>query len=108
LLGLKTAHRRLFEDITWSTEHVAAQTLQRAREIALDMHTLAPWYDVDDVACLRRLRDEIEQARHAPRTLDPQVPNYPTATAALIERLRVGDGSGGFRESVTEIAADGA
>lgn len=108
LLGLKTAHRRLFEDIAWSTERVAAQTLQRAREIALDMHTLPLWYDVDDVACLRRLRGEIEAARHAPRTLDPQAPNYPAATAALIDRLRVGEGSGRLRESVAEIAADSA
>ena len=30
LLGLKTAHRRLFEDIAWSTESVAEQTLERA------------------------------------------------------------------------------
>ena len=28
LLGLKTAHRRMFEDIAWSTERVAAQTLR--------------------------------------------------------------------------------
>src|SRR5579863_762841 len=33
LLGLKTLHRRLFEDIAWSTERVADQTLERAREI---------------------------------------------------------------------------
>ena len=33
LLGLKTAHRRMFEDIAWSTERVAAQTLRtRARD----------------------------------------------------------------------------
>jgi uncharacterized protein len=32
LIGLKTVHRRLFEDIAWSTERVAAQTLERACE----------------------------------------------------------------------------
>ena len=42
LLGLKTAHRRLFEDIAWSTESVAGQTLERAREIKLDVHVLPP------------------------------------------------------------------
>src|SRR6266851_6828827 len=31
LLGLKTAHRRMFEDIDWSTERVARQTMERAR-----------------------------------------------------------------------------
>jgi hypothetical protein len=30
LLGVKRARRRLFEDIAWSTEHVARQTLDRA------------------------------------------------------------------------------
>ena len=38
LLGLKHAHRRMFEDISWSTERVAEQTLARAREINLDGH----------------------------------------------------------------------
>ena len=41
LIGLKTVHRRLFEDIAWSTERVAAQTLERAREIGLDVHVLS-------------------------------------------------------------------
>jgi glycosyltransferase A (GT-A) superfamily protein (DUF2064 family) len=40
LLGLKTAHRRLFEGITWGTERVAAQTLERARELKLEVHML--------------------------------------------------------------------
>ena len=58
LLGLKTMHRRLFEDITWGTKQVAAETLERAREVKLDVHLLPPWYDVDDVEGLRRLHDE--------------------------------------------------
>jgi len=40
LIGLKTVQRRLFEDIAWSTERVAAQTLERAREIGLDVYVL--------------------------------------------------------------------
>jgi rSAM/selenodomain-associated transferase 1 len=59
LLGLKTAHRRLFEDIAWSTERVAAQTLQRAGEIGLKVHKLPMWYDVDDADSLRRLQKEL-------------------------------------------------
>ena len=31
LIGLKRPHRRLFEDVDWSTERVAAQTLARAQ-----------------------------------------------------------------------------
>ena len=63
LLGIKTAHRRLFEDITWSTERVAEQTRERAREIKLDVHMLPVWYDVDDAEGLRRLRSEVRGAR---------------------------------------------
>jgi rSAM/selenodomain-associated transferase 1 len=87
LLGIKTAHYRLFEDIAWSTERVAAQTRERAREIKLDVHTLPVWYDVDDVEGLRRLRSEVRGLRPAKHRLDPREPNFPAATAALIERL---------------------
>src|SRR3974390_2349568 len=59
LLGLKHAHARMFEDITWSTERVAEQTLARAREIGLDVHRLPAWYDVDDIEALKRLDPEL-------------------------------------------------
>ena len=63
LLGLKAAHRRMFEDIAWSTERVAEQTLERAREIGLDVHILPAWYDVDDTDGLRRLNAELSGER---------------------------------------------
>jgi len=59
LLGVKLPHRRLFEDVAWSTEVVARQTLERAAEIGLDVHVLPAWYDVDDIAALRLLRSEL-------------------------------------------------
>ncbi len=59
LLGLKAAHRRLFEDIAWSTERVAEQTRERVDEIGLELHLLPEWYDVDDLAGLRRVHAEI-------------------------------------------------
>lgn len=62
LIGLKHPHRRLFEDIAWSTEVVYRQTLDRAAEIGLDAVTLPPWYDVDDLVSLRRLADELGSA----------------------------------------------
>ena len=58
-LGLKRTHGRLFEDVTWSTEHVARQTLERAREIDLPVHLLPEWYDVDDAASLALLRRDL-------------------------------------------------
>ncbi len=59
LLGLKRHHTRLFEDIDWSTERVAGQTLERAAEIGLCVHMLPTWYDVDDAEALATLRGEL-------------------------------------------------
>jgi rSAM/selenodomain-associated transferase 1 len=59
LIGLKQDHRRLFEEIDWSTERVLEQTRQRAAELDLEVKFLPPGYDVDDRATLRRLCDEL-------------------------------------------------
>ncbi len=79
LLGLKTAHAELFEDIAWSTADVAAQTRDRAASIGLPMIELPSWYDIDDGRALARLlasyRDAEDDAFAAP------------ATRACIERL---------------------
>jgi rSAM/selenodomain-associated transferase 1 len=68
LIGLKRAHRRLFEEISWSTSSVLAQTLERARELSLEVHRLAEWYDVDDRESLRLLYRELfgRDAKHMP------------------------------------------
>lgn len=59
LVGLQTAHRRVFEDVDWSTERVAAQTLARAAEIGLAVEVLPTWYDVDDGPTLWALCEEL-------------------------------------------------
>lgn len=59
LIGVKAAHRRLFEEIEWSTERVATQTLERAAEIGVEMVELQTWYDVDDGPTLRALCGEL-------------------------------------------------
>ena len=59
LLGLNTLKPRLFEEIAWSTEVVADQTRQRARETGLPMHSLPTWFDVDDRETLLRLYREL-------------------------------------------------
>ena len=87
LLGLKAAHRRMFEDIAWSTARVAEQTLERAREIDLDVHTLPVWYDVDDADGLRRLNaelcgDDLQRQRPA-----AHAPHFAVQTAELMSRL---------------------
>lgn len=59
LLGLKQPHRRVFDDIAWSTDTVAAQTLERAAELGLETVMLDPWYDVDDAGSLETLSREV-------------------------------------------------
>lgn len=59
LIGLKKPHRRLFEQIDWSTERVLNQTIERATEIGVDVRLLPTGYDVDDEATLRRLCQEL-------------------------------------------------
>ena len=88
LLGLKTAHRRMFEDIAWSTGSVAEQTLARAREIGLDVHSLPVWYDVDDVEGLSRLHGELSGEGLARRSPGAYSPHYAVQTAKLMRRLR--------------------
>ena len=87
LLGLKAPHRRLFEDVAWSTETVARQTRERAAEIGLAVHVLPEWYDVDDLDSLRMLRAELfaqpAHGAHAPR----RVPGAAAHTAALFADL---------------------
>jgi uncharacterized protein len=84
LLGIKRAHRRLFDDIDWSTERVAGQTLARAQEIGLDVHCLPAWYDVDDSQALRQLHAELFENG----SLDPALtPFHASNTAALMTDL---------------------
>jgi uncharacterized protein len=59
LIGVKKPHRRLFEQIDWSTERVLNQTIQRAMELELEVKLLPSGYDVDDGASLRRLCNEL-------------------------------------------------
>ena len=59
LIGLKHAHRNLFNEIAWSTSDVLARTRQRAAEIDLPVELLPSWYDVDDAQTLGRLCAEL-------------------------------------------------
>jgi hypothetical protein len=78
----------MFDDIAWSTERVAEQTLARAREIGLPVHILPVWYDVDDLAALRRL--EAELRGHSPTSRGLHAPHHAGHTAKLIGRFARG------------------
>jgi uncharacterized protein len=59
LIGVKAVHRDLFAGISWSTDKVFAQTIERAEAACLDAEVLPRWYDVDDGPSLRRLCAEL-------------------------------------------------
>ena len=58
-VGLRRAHPRLFEGVTWSTDRVYSETLKRAMEINVPAVILPSWYDVDDHFSLMRLLSEL-------------------------------------------------
>jgi len=59
LIGLKESYPSLFQGVAWSTDRVAAQTLERAAALGLRVERLPPWYDVDTAADLERLQSEL-------------------------------------------------
>ena len=59
LIGMKRAEPRAFERITWSTERVYAETVERVREAGMELVELPKWYDVDDAAMLAVLEREL-------------------------------------------------
>ena len=87
LIGMRKAHRRLFEDIDWSTERVFTQTLERARELTLSVHVLPKFYDIDDANALCRLCSEL---------LDEKSDEVAPATKGFLAELVARDGCNRF------------
>jgi rSAM/selenodomain-associated transferase 1 len=98
LIGLKNPHRRLFDGVKWSTNLVLEQTLERARQIGLDVALLPEWYDVDGASDFERLMREIgivDSTRGGPTgDTQPNLDGYGVAphTRAFIKRLASEDG----------------
>lgn len=64
-------HRRLFEDIAWSTDRVLPATLERCRELGLAVELLPEASDVDTPEDLRRLAARMADSDlGCPRTRD--------------------------------------
>jgi hypothetical protein len=89
LIGMKRLYRRIFEDIDWSTERVAGQTLERAREAGIQVELLPTWYDVDDGPTLRRLCEELLGGRPAAGYTAPHTRGYLEALIAREGRERI-------------------
>jgi len=75
LIGVTALHRRLFEEIDWSTERVFEQTLERAQQISVPVHRLPTGFDVDDRISLQRLCDELLSS-NTPEDLAPNTRKF--------------------------------
>jgi rSAM/selenodomain-associated transferase 1 len=84
LIGLRATHPRLFEEIAWSTDRVARQTLDRAAELKLPVHVLPQWYDVDDAGTLQMLSAELFEEASFAHDLRPNRAHY---TRAVLQSL---------------------
>jgi uncharacterized protein len=79
LIGLKRPAPRLLREVHMSTPTVAQETLALAAAEGLKVNLLPTWYDVDEIASLERLADELE-------TSSPQIaPN----TRAFLSRPEI-------------------
>ncbi len=56
LIGWKQSHPRLVREVQMSTDRVLADTLAIATEEGLQVSLIAPWYDIDNMADLRRIQ----------------------------------------------------
>lgn len=69
LLGMKTCPRGLLAGLPWGASDTREKTVARLEEHGLTVELLAPWFDVDLVADLERLRSLlVAGAIHAPAT----------------------------------------
>lgn len=59
LIGQRGVCRPIFEDISWSTSEVLAQTICRITAAGASLSLLPPWYDVDAVAGWNLLRGHV-------------------------------------------------
>lgn len=60
LIGLKRPAPSLFLNVTMSTDHVTADTLEQAKQAHLKVELLPGCYDIDYVSDLRRLVEELK------------------------------------------------
>ncbi len=63
LIGMKQAHRELFENIAWSTSAVFEETMAAVHRLGVELVHLPLWYDVDDAVTLAILQNELINGR---------------------------------------------
>jgi rSAM/selenodomain-associated transferase 1 len=66
LIGVRRAHRELFDGVPWSTSDVLEVTLRRAADAGLRAACLPSWFDVDTPDDLERLRTVLDAGTTTP------------------------------------------
>ncbi len=61
-IGMKQLYLEVLSDISWSSELVLGQTLERARDANLFAACASTWYDIDNGETLNRLRGELSDS----------------------------------------------
>ena len=56
LIGLRSCPPGLFAGLPWSTDRISEETMQRLRGLGFTVKTLPPWFDLDRVEDLTRIR----------------------------------------------------
>ncbi|MCO6457696.1 MAG: TIGR04282 family arsenosugar biosynthesis glycosyltransferase [Pirellulaceae bacterium] len=62
LIGARDRVPPVFDDMPWSTPQVWPRTVERLASGGWSLAQLAPWYDIDDLEGLNRLRAELSQS----------------------------------------------
>jgi rSAM/selenodomain-associated transferase 1 len=81
LIGCRSHHPSLFENVAWSTNRVLADTINILNDPQWHLSLLPPWYDVDEADDWEMLRGHLAALRRA--GIDPQAPH----TEALLRSI---------------------
>ncbi|MEO6802955.1 MAG: TIGR04282 family arsenosugar biosynthesis glycosyltransferase [Granulicella sp.] len=86
LIGLKLPHPEPFQNITWSTSAVLAETIAAAEAARIEVVQLPLWYDVDDSESLAILKGELLEQTPPAFAITP---GYPASYSRIfLENLR--------------------
>ena len=68
LIGMNRFFPKIFTDIPWSTSEALSRTMQRARELKVNVTLLPEWRDVDCAEDLEALQGRLSNTLLAPHT----------------------------------------
>lgn len=71
LIGMRLAHKKLFEGIPWGENKVFKTTVGTAKRAGFKIEILPEWYDVDTPNDLRRLRSDLAKLKRIPKAFVP-------------------------------------